>query len=70
MWFGPDDATPKVLASEAAALGVWTTERAGWVPYPVPDAVLMNTRMHLTREQAAALLPYLQRFVETGEHRS
>jgi len=25
-----------------------------------------NTRMHLTREQVAKLLPYLKRFVETG----
>ena len=26
-----------------------------------------NTSMHLSREQVAALLPMLQRFVETGE---
>lgn len=26
-----------------------------------------NTRMHLTQEQVAALLPLLQHFVETGE---
>lgn len=69
VWFGPDDAAPKVLASEAAALGVQTTERTGWVPFPVPDAVQMTTRMHLTREQVTALLPYLQRFAETGELR-
>jgi len=28
---------------------------------------IANTRMHLSREQVASLLPYLQRFVETGE---
>lgn len=26
-----------------------------------------NTRMHLTRKQVKALLPHLQKFVETGE---
>lgn len=29
-----------------------------------------NNRMHLSREQVAALLPVLQRFVETGEIRA
>jgi len=67
VWFGPDDAEPRVLASQAAELGVQTTDRVGWVPYPVPDAVIMTTRMHLTRGQVAALLPYLQRFAETGD---
>lgn len=27
----------------------------------------INSRMHLTRKQVRALLPHLQRFVETGE---
>ncbi len=29
--------------------------------------VISNTRMHLTREQVKKLLPYLTRFVKTGE---
>lgn len=28
---------------------------------------LANTRMHLTRDQVAALLPHLKRFVKTGD---
>lgn len=32
-----------------------------------PGSALVKTRMHLTVEQVKALLPYLQRFVETGE---
>ena len=28
---------------------------------------IANNRMHLNQEQVAAILPYLQRFVETGE---
>jgi hypothetical protein len=33
----------------------------------VEEHYIANTRMHLNREQVAALLPILQRFVETGE---
>jgi hypothetical protein len=31
------------------------------------DGEKVNARMHLTRKQVKELLPYLQRFVETGE---
>jgi hypothetical protein len=67
VWFGVNDASPKIMASQAAAHGVQTRETCGWVPYPVPDDVLLTTRMHLTREQVAALLPLLQHFADTGE---
>lgn len=39
----------------------------GWVPVEMPENHQVTTRMHLNREQVAALLPHLQRFVETGE---
>lgn len=67
IWLGVNDGNPQVLASKASSLGVHTTVETGWVPYPVPEEVLVTTRMHLTVEQVKALLPYLQRFVETGE---
>lgn len=67
IWFGIQDATPQIMASEALAAGVDTTETTGWVPYPIPKNVLLTTRMHLTRELVAELLPILQRFVDTGE---
>jgi hypothetical protein len=67
IWFGPDDADPKIPASEAQRLGLEPEASTGWVPYPIPKQVLMKTRMHLTREQVKALLPLLQHFVETGE---
>lgn len=33
----------------------------------MPKNFSVSARMHLTRKQVAELLPYLQRFVETGE---
>lgn len=67
IWLGVNNANPIVMASQAASVGVATRETTGWVPYPVPDGVHFTTRMHLTREQVAELLPILQHFVETGE---
>ena len=67
IWLGIQDAKPQVMASKAPMLGVKTKETTGWVTYPIPDDVSLNTRMHLSRDQVAELLPYLKRFVETGE---
>lgn len=67
IWFGVADANPIIMASQAGQFGVFTSETCGWVPYPVPNEVSMTTRMHLTREQVAELLPVLQHFVDTGE---
>ncbi len=39
----------------------------GWTPVELPYEVSANTRMHLTQEMVAAMLPALQHFVETGE---
>ena len=61
IWLGVDDADPKIMASKTEKGGV------GWVPYPIPEDVLLSTRMHLTREQVEELLPILQCFVDTGE---
>ena len=67
IWFGIDDPEPKIMASKAADYGVVTNETTGWVQYPIPDEVLLTTRMHLTREQVKELLPVLKHFVKTGE---
>lgn len=58
IWFGIDDPEPRVLKPGQ-----------GWVPLELPADVNINTRMHLTREQVAQLLPVLQHFVDTGEVR-
>jgi len=67
IWLGVDDPEPKIMASQAAHHGIQTEETSGWVPYPIPKDVLLKTRMHLTQDQVAELLPMLQKFVETGE---
>lgn len=64
VWLGTDDAAPKVLASKAQSLGIHTAERTGWVPYPIPDDVSLTTRMHLDREQVAALIHHLQSWLD------
>lgn len=67
IWLGVVDANPQVLHNDAKRLGIETTADSGWVDYPIPKEVSMTTRMHLSRDHVAALLPTLQRFVETGE---
>jgi hypothetical protein len=66
VWLGIDEANPQVLASDAHKLGIKTTQTTGWIPYPVPKEVLLTTRMHLDREQVAALINHLKSWLETG----
>ena len=67
IWFGVDNANPKILASDAKRLGIATDENLGWVKFEIPKEVLLSTRMHLTQDMVQQLLPTLQRFAETGE---
>lgn len=67
IWFGVDDANPKIMVSDAKRLGIPTDENNGWVKFEIPKEVLLSTRMHLTQEMVQQLLPTLQKFAETGE---
>lgn len=58
IWLGCDNADPKMFIPNG---------NPSWRPVPMPADYIANTRMHLDRDQVAALLPYLQRFVETGD---
>ena len=62
IWLGIKDANPQIMASKTKEGGT------GWVPFDIPDDVLLTTRMHLTQEQVKALLPILTYFAETGEY--
>ena len=55
IWFGVDYANPQIMGAN------------GWENYPIPEDVLLSTRMHLTQEQVKKLLPILQTFAETGD---
>lgn len=67
IWFGCDDPNPQILAKYANKYNIKCDQNTGWVKYPIPEEVLINTRMHLTRDQVKDILPILQKFVDTGE---
>lgn len=67
IWLGVDDAQPKVMASQAASLGMETEEATGWIPYPIPKEVLLSTRMHLDRKQVKALIEHLQAWLDNKD---
>jgi hypothetical protein len=67
IWLGVDDVEPKVMWKDAAKVGVKTNETCGWVPYPIPEEVLLSSRMHLTREQVEALIGHLQSWLDSGK---
>ena len=66
IWFGVTDVEPKIMAVDAVKLGMKPDQEVGWVPYPIPEEVLLSSRMHLTQEQVKKLLPHLIKFAETG----
>lgn len=61
---GINNANPQVLARNADGVGIRTEKTTGWVPYPIPEGVFINTRMHLNREQVSALITHLQNWLD------
>lgn len=49
----------------ANEIGLKKLDINGWVELDTKDCIA-NTRMHLTQKQVKELLPYLKRFVKTG----
>lgn len=67
IWLGIADPDPKIMATNAIRLGLPNHgETTGWVPYEIPEEVMVSTRMHLSRDQVRDLIPVLQHFVDTG----
>jgi len=60
LWISVDDPKPEILAKDAAAHGIRTNMRVGWVPFPVPEGVHIRTHMHLDREQVRGLIGRLE----------
>ncbi len=70
LWVGLEDAEPKIMCSRAAANGVEPIDNCGWQPFPIPEDVSLNTRMHLSREQVAGLIERLQQWLDDGQFES
>lgn len=68
IWLGIDDPNPQIMKSKALALGMKLPpgEVSGWMPYPLPDDVSINTRMHLNEMQVRGLIERLTLWLETG----
>ena len=63
IWIGVNNPEVKVLAREICE----DQNVAGWATIPLPENfTIQPSRMHLSRDQAAALIPVLQQFVNTG----
>lgn len=69
LWLGCNEAKPRILASQASQYGVKTDETTGWIPYPVPEEAIYNTRMHLDRPTVSMLVQVMTRWLETGSLR-
>lgn len=67
IWLGIVEVNPKIRAIHAEKNGIITEQKVGWVDFPIPDEVLLSSKMHLNMEQVKELLPLLQKFAETGE---
>lgn len=68
IWLGIDDPAPQIMKSKAQALGMKLPpgEVSGWMPYPLPEDVLVTTRMHLNEKQVRGLIARLQHWLKTG----
>ena len=68
IWLGVDDPHPKIMKSKAKEHGLELPEGevSGWMPYPVPEGVLISSRMHLNEHQVRGLVERLQVWLETG----
>jgi len=65
IWLGVNDPNPRIMASDASMHGIHTDQKVGWVPYPMPDEVLCNTRMHLSRDMVKDLAVELLNWLHT-----
>lgn len=57
IWFGIDNPDLIVFEDE---------NKGAYIKTKMPQTFGVNSRMHLTQDQVRELLPYLQKFAETG----
>ncbi len=65
IWLGVEDANPQIMKAHAQRAGMQLPpgEVSGYMPYPFPADVTMNTRMHLDRATTIELIAKLNRWV-------
>lgn len=69
IWLGIDDAKPQIMKSQAKKYGFTLPEGqevSGWMPYPIPEDVLLSTRMHMNKDHVIDLVNRLQHWLDTG----
>ncbi len=63
LWIGLAEAKPVIMKRDVKnAAG----DAVGWIPYPMPDTVMIPTTMHLNRDQVAGLIATLESWLATG----
>ena len=69
IWLGIENAEPLIMEQDAVKLGLISSDKpaAGWMDYPIPEEVLLHTRMHLSKEQATILGLKLLHFGTSGD---
>lgn len=55
------------LGTEPKTMTVFEDSMGKYIEMTIPKNFMIDTRMHLNREQVAELIPILQKFVDTGE---
>lgn len=66
VWLGVHNPPHKVMWSSAGKYGIEIGEKAGWYDYPIPEEVLVESRMHLNQKQARELARKLEFFSVCG----
>jgi hypothetical protein len=68
IWLGLDKVSPCVMRSDAQKLGLPLPDEdtTGWMDYPIPSQVSLNSRMHLNRGQVQDLVLKLQQWLDSG----
>lgn len=66
IWLGVHNPPHKIMWSDAEKFGIEVKEKNGWYDYPIPQEVLVESRMHLSQKQAKALAKKLLYFAKHG----
>ena len=64
IWLGVDNVKPVMLLKDVC---IDQEIAVGWVNYPIPKEVMINSRMHLNVEQVEKLIPILQKFIDDNK---